>query len=82
MSDNRGIPVHEAETQGEWLTIPKNIVWAIVATVQFLYQSVRFFFALIALLAGMMRYRRATATSSASATATLPFPWFWRRRFQ
>jgi len=78
MSDNRGIPVHEAETQGEWLTIPKNIVWAIVATVQFLYQSVRFFFALIALLAGMMRYRRATATSSASATATLPFPWFWR----
>ena len=78
-SDNRGTPVHEAETQeGEWLAIPKNIAWAIVATVQFLYQSVRFFFALIALLAGMMRFRRATATSSASATATLPFPWFWR----
>ena len=78
-SDRGGIhvPLSENETW-EWMSTPKRICWAIIAFVQFLYHSVRFFFALVAILAGIMRYKRATATSSSSATVVLPFPRFWR----
>ena len=62
----------------EWMAVPKRLTWGIVAVVQFIYHSFRFFFALTAMLAGLMRYRRATATSSASAMTTLPFPRFWK----
>ena len=74
----RGIPTTEdVENHWEWMSTPRRIMLGIVAIVQFVYHSIRFFFALIALLAGMMRFRRATATSSTTATTVLPFPWFW-----
>ena len=79
--NERGVPIGLIDTdthQSSWLSIPQQALWGISALVQFLYHSVRFFFALTALLAGMMRYRRATASSSASAQTILPFPWFWR----
>jgi len=74
----RGMPPHpEVETQWEWMSTPKQLLWGFATAVQFIYHSVRFFLALFALLAGMMRFRRATATSSASATTVLPFPCVW-----
>ncbi|KAL9188499.1 hypothetical protein ACHAXT_006877 [Thalassiosira profunda] len=71
----RGMPAGEEAHA----SLPKRVVWGVVGFVQFLYHSVRFIFALFALLAGVMRYRRATATSSSSQfLATLPFPNFWK----
>jgi len=67
----------EVETQWEWMSTTKRVLWGTTAAVQFMYHSVRFVLALFALLAGMMRFRRATASSSASATTILPFPWIW-----
>lgn len=68
----------DIEHQLEWMAIPKKVSWGIIAVVQFIYHFFRFFFGLTAMLAGLMRYRRATATSSASAMTTLPFPRFWK----
>ena len=68
----------DIEHQLEWMAIPRKVTWGIVAVVQFIYHFFRFFFALTAMLAALMRYRRATATSSASAMTTLPFPRFWK----
>lgn len=67
----------EVETQWEWMSTPKRVLWGTTAAIQFMYHSVRFVLALFALLAGLMRFRRATASSSASATTILPFPWIW-----
>jgi len=73
-----GVPLPvEVGMQGEWISTPKQFMWGIVAFVQFIYHSVRLFLAFLALLAGLMRFRRATATSSASTHTILPFPWIW-----
>ena len=75
----RGIKTSvDIEQHLEWMAIPRKVTWGIIAVIQFIYHFLRFFFALTAMLAGLMRYRRATATSSASAIATLPFPRFWK----
>lgn len=75
---DRGMPLPDiGETPWEWMSTPKRVVWGIVALFQFVYYSIKFFLAAFALLAGMMRFNRATATSSTTATTILPFPWFW-----
>ena len=75
----RGIPAHvEIDSSGEWAHTSQRIAWGIVAFVQFIYDSIRFLFALFAILAGLMRYRRGTATSSTSAVLVLPAPWLWK----
>lgn len=75
----RGIPTH-VEIESHWVlaSTPKQMVWGIVALVQFIYHFMRFFFALFAMVAGLMRYRRATATSSTTASLVLPVPWVWK----
>jgi hypothetical protein len=62
----------------EWASSPKRTVWGIVAFFQFIYQFLNFFFAMLAMLAGVMRYRRATATSTTSTSLSLPAPWLWK----
>lgn len=75
----RGIPAHvEIDSSEEWAPTPQRIVWGIVAFIRFIYDSMRIVFALLAMLAGSMRYRRATATSSSSAVLVLPAPWLWK----
>ena len=71
----RGIP-SSLEDETQWGLI--SIFRGVVSFIRVIYHSVRFVLALFALLAGMMRFRRATATSSASASTTLPFPSFWK----
>jgi hypothetical protein len=61
-----------------WMSTPKRIIWALIGFIQFIYYSVRFILAFFAMLAGIMRYRRATATSSSKASAALPFPRLWK----
>ena len=75
----RGIPAHaDIHYQSEWTSTPKRVAWGVVALIQFVYHTGRFFFMLIAILAGVMRFRRATATSSTSAQLVLPIPWLWK----
>lgn len=74
----RGIPLSDDVTEEwEWMSTPKRVLWGIVTSVQVIYHSVRFVLAMFAMLAGIMRFRRATATSSSAARAVLPFPSFW-----
>mmetsp|Transcript_1850 Transcript_1850/g.4312 ORF Transcript_1850/g.4312 Transcript_1850/m.4312 type:complete len:709 (+) Transcript_1850:127-2253(+) len=62
----------------EWLSIPRKLVWGLVVIVQVTYNALRFFFAFIALMAGIIRFRRASASSSANVATTLPYPWLWK----
>jgi len=79
VATERGIPSHaEAGAPWEWTSTTKNALRGIVTVVQFAYHSVRFFLAFIAVLGGVLKFRRATATSSASAHTILPFPWVWK----
>lgn len=76
---DRGIPAHaDIRYQLEWTSTPKQVAWGVIAFIQFVYHTGRFFFMLIAILAGVMRFRRATATSSTSAQLVLPIPWLWK----
>jgi hypothetical protein len=68
----------EMESNWEWASAPKRTVWGIVVFFQFIYQFLNFFFAMFAMLAGVMRYRRATATSTTSTSLSLPAPWLWK----
>ncbi|KAL3809265.1 hypothetical protein ACHAXA_009963 [Cyclostephanos tholiformis] len=75
----REIQAHvEIEPHWEWASTPKRTAWGIIASFQFIYQFFNFFFAMFAMLAGVMRYRRATATSTTSARVILPAPWLWK----
>lgn len=76
---DRRIPAHaDIRYQSEWTSTPKQVAWGVIAFIQFVYHTGRFFFMLIAILAGVMRFRRATATSSTSAQLVLPIPWLWK----
>ncbi|KAL7536337.1 hypothetical protein ACHAWF_005438 [Thalassiosira exigua] len=78
LATERGAPTTQGGMEDSFMSTPKRVLWGVVAVVQFVYHTTRIVLALFALLAGIMRFRRATATSSSAAKAVLPFPRFWK----
>lgn len=79
ITPRQGINIEEESPWAEWLSIPSRVVWGFIFVIQSAYHLVRVFFMVIAMGAGIMRFRRASASSSASATPVLPFTWFWMK---
>jgi hypothetical protein len=62
-----------------WSSLPKKLVWGVIVAVQFAYHFIRGIFAVIAMGAAIMRFRRASASSSSQASVVLPFVSFWKK---
>lgn len=68
---------HSIPEDAGWSSLPRRLVWGVVVVVQFAYHFIRGIFAVIAMGAAIMRFRRASASSSSQASVVLPFVSFW-----